>query len=65
METKPFWKSKTILANALGLILLGLQAGTDVIPWDMKYTAFVIVIVNGLLRIVTTGTVTLTEEKKP
>ena len=53
MQTKKFWKSKTVWVNALVAIAVLIQAITGV-PWlDAEAQASIIVVANLILRFVT------------
>ena len=65
METKPFWASKTLWINAVGLVaaLLAAFYGASVgVDGQTAVVAGVMTIVNLILRLTTTSAVTIVEE---
>lgn len=65
MDSKPWWKSSTILINLVGVIVLGLTYVVDSgLTNDQDLVALILAIVNILNRLRSTiSPLTLTEKK--
>lgn len=64
MEQKVWWKSKTLLVNAIAAMLVALEAGTGVLQPMLPVNLYTVLavglpIVNALLRVITTAGVKL------
>lgn len=63
-EVKPWWRSRTLLANALAAALVALEASTGLLqpylPVNL-YTAVAVAlpVINAVLRVITTQALTL------
>lgn len=63
-ETKPWWRSKTIVVNALVAALVALEAGTGLLRPLLPVNFYTVVavglpIINAMLRVITTQALTL------
>ena len=64
MEQKAWWKSRTLLVNAVAAMLVALEAGTGILQPLMPVNLYTVLavglpIINALLRVITTSGVKL------
>ena len=68
VQVKGWWKSKTVIANIVGLAVAGLELFTDVSVLPNEESAITLGIVTAIgvyLRFVTNGPVGMTKKGKP
>lgn len=60
-SVRPIWQSKTFWLNVISILVASLLAlEPDMIPLDPRWLAWIISVLNILLRFITDGRITLT-----